>query len=90
MMPSVAMTDNLVAASDGMILTLLGMILLSFGIIALLIVCGLRNAARRNPFVDELLEEVAEAEKQKLAKSLVHEAGETSQPWEREGDWWKK
>jgi hypothetical protein len=89
-MPSVAMTDNLVAASDGMILTLLGMIFLSFGIIALLIVCGLRNAARRNPFVDELLEEVAEAERKKPEDSLVHEGDKTSQPWEREGDWWKK
>ena len=53
------------SASDGFVLAMLGMIFLSAGVIALLIFCGLRNAARRNRQVDDLLEEVAEDARRK-------------------------
>lgn len=76
---------GIITASDGFVLAMLGMVLLSACVIALLIICGLRNAARRNRQVDELLEEVAEeARREKATRAPKPE------PWEKDGDWWKK
>ncbi len=77
-------------ASDGFALCMLLMMFLSVGVIGLTLICGLRNAARRNPHVDELLEDVAEEEKKKTPDPLPLDASVKSEPWEREGDWWKK
>lgn len=85
-----AMPVEQLSDSDGFALTMLAMMFLSVGVIALTLICGLRNAARRNPHVDELLEDVAEEEKKKTPDPLVPEGRVKSEPWEREGDWWKK
>lgn len=73
------------SASDGFVLAMLGMMFLSACVIALLIFCGLRNAARRNRHVDELLEEVSE----KVPRQKATPAPKL-EPWEKDGDWWKK
>jgi hypothetical protein len=79
------MEMGIITAADGFVLAMLGMMILSTGVIALLIFCGLRNAARRNRQVDELLEEVAEeVRREKVARAPKPE------PWEKDGDWWKK
>jgi hypothetical protein len=78
-----------VSASDGFVLAMLGVMFLSGSVIALLIFCGLRNSDRRNKQVDDLLEEVAEEARRK--KTTPASGGAPDQePWERDGDWWKK
>jgi hypothetical protein len=48
-----------------------------------------REAARRDTQVDALLEEV-EREERDARRALPGEHGMAkSQPWERDGDWWK-
>lgn len=84
------MIADAISAADGLVLTMLTMMILSFGTVALLLICGLRNASRRNPLVDELIEEVAETEKQKLPDPVTTEPEKSLEPWERDGDWWKK
>jgi heme/copper-type cytochrome/quinol oxidase subunit 2 len=77
------------SASDGFVLAMLAMIFLSASVIALLIFCGLRNAARRNRQVDDLLEEVAEEARRKKPAPTRTDPPK-SEPWEKDGDWWKK
>ncbi len=77
------------SAADGFVLTMLGVMLLSGGVIALLIFCGLRNVARRDRQVDDLLDEVnREADRKKHAPAKTE--APKPEPWERDGDWWKK
>ncbi len=75
------------SAADGFAIAMLGMVALSLGVIGVLFLCMRRNAARRNEQVDELLEEIAAEEKREAAHRT-----ETPQrePWEKEGDWWKR
>ncbi len=77
------------SAADGFVLAMIAMMLISAGVIALLIVCGLRNAARRDRQVDDLLDEVNQKEEPKKPASTKAEAPKP-EPWERDGDWWKK
>jgi len=81
--------NNSTSAVDGFVLAMLVMMTLSFGIVALLIICGLRSAARRNSEVDELLEEVAADEKQPSPPPVATSDQKTGEPWEQESDWWK-
>lgn len=77
------------SAADGFVLAMLGVMLLSAGVIALLIFCGLRNAARRDRQVDDLIDEVnREADRKKTAPAKAE--APKPEPWERDGDWWKK
>lgn len=78
-----------ISAADGLVLTMLAMMALSFGTVALLAICGLRNAARRNPHVDELIEEVTATEMEQTPAPVATEPAVKLEPWEREGDWWK-
>jgi hypothetical protein len=77
------------SASDGFVLAMLSMVFLSASVIALLIFCGLRNAARRNREVDDLLEEVDEEGRRKK-HAPTSGAVPKSVSWEKDGDWWKK
>ena len=77
------------SAADGFVLAMIGVMMLSAGVIALLIFCGLRNAARRNQEVDDLLDEVNQEAEQKKTTPAKAEAPKP-EPWERDGDWWKK
>ncbi len=74
-------------AADGFVIAMLVMMMLSLGVVALLFICMRRNAVRRDHHVDELLEEVAEAERK--AKQTAIGDGPKQEPWERDGDWWK-
>ncbi len=80
-----------ISAVDGFVLAMLGMMLLSGGVIVLLIICGLRNSARRNHEVDELIEEMNQApETEKIPPSKDSADTSKPEPWERDGDWWRK
>jgi heme/copper-type cytochrome/quinol oxidase subunit 2 len=85
-----AMEDQLViSAADGFVYAMLGMMVVSLSVIAVLVLCMRRNVARRDPHVDELLEEVAAAVAQEKQAVQVPRPP-ASDAWEREHDWWKK
>lgn len=77
-------------AADGFVLAMLTVMMVSFGIVALLIFCGLRSAARRNPEVDDLIEEVAAEESHQPPAPVTAKDPIPLELWEKEADWWKK
>ena len=83
------MSSDPTAAAAGFVLAMLAMMFVSAGVVALLIFCGLRNAARRDPQVDELIEDVSEKPESPKPTPARIEAPK-SEPWEKNGDWWKK
>lgn len=76
------------SAADGFVITMLAMMALSLSVVGLLFVCMRASAARRDREVDALLEEVAEEERREM--QAVKETSKSDEPWERDGDWWKK
>ena len=78
-----------IAASDGFAIAMLGVILLSMGMIGVLFWCMKRNAARRDPHVDSLLEELEEEERRERLPRTAPGGEKPREPWERESDWWK-
>jgi heme/copper-type cytochrome/quinol oxidase subunit 2 len=79
---------NHLTAVDGLVLAMLSTMLLSLCVIGLLIFCMIRNVARRNRQVDELLEEVAETERGERQAAALSEAAKP-EAWERPSEWWK-
>ncbi len=69
---------------------MLAMIFLSMGVVGMLLLCMKRNAAKRDPHVDRLLEEMEEAEKQEALAKTRGPAPKIAEPWERNADWWKE
>ena len=73
------------AETDAFAITMIVVMFSAFGVIALILVTILRNAAKRNREVEELIEESGkERSKEKTAAARARE------PWEKDGDWWKK
>ena len=83
------MTSDPTAAADGFVLMMLLMMFLSASVVALLIICGLRNASRRDHQVDELIEEVS-SKSEPPEPTPARGEEPKSEPWEKDGDWWKK
>jgi hypothetical protein len=85
------MDGSHISAVDGFVLAMLGMMLLSGSVVALLIICGLRNSAKRNQEVDDLLDEVSrEPETQRTSPATTQPKSPKPEPWERDEDWWRK
>lgn len=84
------MIADSMTAADGFVITMLTVMAFSFGIVILLVVCGLRNAARRNSEVDALLEEVAAEERRIPQTPVIAKEEKPLEAWEKESDWWKK
>ena len=81
--------DTAVSAVDAFALSMFGVIGLAMGTLLVLFLCMRREAARRDAQVDALLEEV-EREERDAGRAVPGERGMAkSQPWERDGDWWK-
>lgn len=78
------------SAADGFVITMLVMMGISLGVLGVMVLCMRRNAARRDHQVDELLDEVAEAEASEKRAAAGGENPNPAEPWEREGDWWKR
>lgn len=76
-------------AADGCAITMLGMVALSMGVLLSLGICMARNAARRDPAVDALLEELEAAEKQERLATTASPSAPPPEPWEKPADWWK-
>lgn len=79
-----------VDASDAFAVMMLGVIGLAMGTVALLFFCMKRSAARRDPHVDALLDEVEKEERESLRLARADQKAPDAAPWEREGDWWKQ
>lgn len=77
----------IINAADGFALAMLGMILLSWTILFLLFWTMRRLAAKRDPQVDALLEELEESDKP--CPSNHPPALKKRAEWERNSDWWK-
>lgn len=74
--------------SDGFAVAMLGVILLGFSVLLMLGFCMFRSAARRDRNVDDLLDEVAQEEREMIRGHKTK--GEASrEPWENDSDWWK-
>jgi hypothetical protein len=73
-----------------MVIAMLSMMLLSFGVVALLFICMLRNAARREHQVEALLEEISQQPQPAPPAAAPAEAEKVAlEPWEKQADWWK-
>jgi hypothetical protein len=78
------------SATDGFVIAMLAVIFLSFGTVGMLVICMRRNATRRDPQVDDLLDEIASDEKRQKSPPQPADQVKPAEPWERESDWWKK
>lgn len=75
-------------AEDAFAVAMLAVMAASFSVLGLLWWTMRRRAARRDPEVDELLEEVAREEKEAAAPTVATPAA--AQEWERDPDWWRR
>lgn len=79
-----------IGASDGFAIAMLSVIALAMGTIALLFACMRRAAARRDPHVDALLEELERDEREAERLARAQPSTPPADPWERDADWWKQ
>lgn len=90
MFPVMSENGSGINAVDAFALSMFGVIGLAMGTLLLLFLCMRREVARRDAQVDALLEEV-EREERDNGRAVSGERGSIkSQPWERDGDWWKR
>lgn len=74
--------------ADAFALCMIGVIVCGLAFISIIFISILRNAAKRNRDVEELLDEVSRNEQPKKPEPVASQ--KEQQPWEKEGDWWKK
>lgn len=79
------MSGGPTSETDAFTIAMLAVMVCGLGVVVMLLVTILRNASKRNSEVDDLIDEVEEDEKKE--KAVV---GKTNEPWEKDGDWWKK
>lgn len=75
-----------ITETDGLALALLGVMGTAFAVIATLLFCMFRNASKRDPEVDRLIDEMEKDEKE----VRVQETPLKAEDWEKDGDWWKR
>ena len=80
---------GVVSDVDGFAMTMVLILVLSFGVVALLLVSIFRSGKRSSDPVDDLIEEVRRSQKPRKVPSPAA-TPETREPWEKDGDWWKK
>ena len=78
-----------ISAVDAFALSMFGVIALAMGTIALLFLCMRREASRRDPQVDALLEEIERDERDERRRTCAEPARVAREPWERNPDWWR-
>ena len=74
------------AETDAFAIAMIVVMISAFGVIALILVTILRNASKRNREVEELIEDIGQEEEKEEAPV----AKKSREPWEKDGDWWKK
>ena len=76
--------------ADGMALTMVALLAFSLGMILTLLWVMARNAGRKPDIEDGLIEEEEDpAPPRKRPTGHDEEEKAPSQPWEKDGDWWK-
>lgn len=83
------MNLGMVSEVDGFAMSMVIILVLGFGVVSLLLLSIFRSGKQRPDPVDDLIEEVRRSqEPEKIpAPSATPEPRE---PWEKDGDWWKK
>lgn len=81
---------HLLASTEGdaFALCMIGVIVCGLAFISIIFFSILRNAAKRNHDVEELLDEVSRDDRP--GKSEPVASGQDRKPWEKDGEWWKK
>lgn len=79
------MTGVHTSEGDAFAIAMLAVMICGMGVVALILITVLRNASKRNSDIDDLIDEVKEEEGREKAP-----AGKQKEPWEKDGDWWKK
>ncbi len=74
--------------SDGLAITMLAVLALSFSCVLGIIVMVVRRAKAASCEVQELIDEVADEEREPEKAGTTAEDA-PSEPWERKEDWWK-
>jgi hypothetical protein len=72
--------------SDAFAVAMLVVIFSALGVVGLLLVCMRWRASKRDKHVDDLLEEMAEEQK----NAVAHPVNAPLAAWEKDADWWKK
>lgn len=67
---------------------MMGVMGTAFAVIAMLLICMIRNASKRDTEVDRLLDEVKREEKDTQPVKPANTPN-TKADWEKDGDWWK-
>ena len=75
--------------SDGFALAMIGVMACGLLAVATILFTILRNGAKRNHDVEELMDDFERAQK-KAKASAKASAGKKAEPWEKDADWWKK
>jgi len=79
------MTGVHTSEGDAFAIAMLAVMICGMGVVTLILVTILRNASKQNSEVDDLIEEAKEEESRGKTP-----AGKQKEPWEKDGDWWKK
>jgi hypothetical protein len=78
-----------VSAVDGFAMAMVVILTLGLGVVALLLWSITRHGKRRDREVEDLIEEVRrDQDARKLPTPTA--PPEAREPWEKDGDWWKK
>lgn len=78
-------------AADTFAVVMMLVMLCSFAVIGLLFWYMRRIVARRDRYVDALLDELQEAPRETVVESQNRKfPQQTSEPWKRDDDWWKR
>lgn len=75
-------------AIDALALSMLAVLLASFGVVMMLFLNMARHASRRDPELEQLMEDA-----DRLLESREAPVGSMEtprEPWERDGDWWRR
>jgi len=75
--------------SDAFALSMLAVISLGLGVVGMLLLCMAKHACCRDFEVENLIEEVTTMGKPKPAPATKSRPS-NREPWEKDGDWWKK
>jgi len=78
------------AEGDAFAIAMIIVMFSAFGVIGLILFTIFRSAAKRNREVDDLIEEVSEKPAVGKAPAGKTPAAKAGEPWEKDGDWWKK
>ena len=80
---------GVVSDVDGFAMTMVLILALSLGVVALLLGSIFRNGKRRDRQVEDLIDEVRRSQEPRKVPA-PSATPETREPWEKDGDWWKK